>query len=138
MRLESLTRQPPLASNTTPSGHGNSGKSRNGSGKEAGIIKGRKKREEAQMKKHGLKVEPVAYTGLFLACAHSPWPTTDGLQRATHLRSYLLEKNFQFNQIICHAMIKGEIPAKGNKILKKAHVSADSLKESKELAKIKE
>ncbi|XP_045123066.1 pentatricopeptide repeat-containing protein 1, mitochondrial-like isoform X3 [Portunus trituberculatus] len=59
-----------------------------------------------QMKKHGLKVEPVAYTGLFLACAHSPWPTTDGLQRATHLRSYLLEKNFQFNQIICHAMIK--------------------------------
>lgn len=59
-----------------------------------------------QMKKRGLKVEPVAYTGLFLACAHSPWPTTDGLQRATHLRSYLLEKNFQFNQIICHAMIK--------------------------------
>ncbi|KAK8401008.1 hypothetical protein O3P69_002646 [Scylla paramamosain] len=59
-----------------------------------------------QMKKRGLKVEPVAYTGLFLACAHSPWPTIDGLQRATHLRSYLLEKNFQFNQIICHAMIK--------------------------------
>ncbi|KAK8401014.1 hypothetical protein O3P69_002646 [Scylla paramamosain] len=61
---------------------------------------------ERKMKKRGLKVEPVAYTGLFLACAHSPWPTIDGLQRATHLRSYLLEKNFQFNQIICHAMIK--------------------------------
>ena len=60
-----------------------------------------------QMKKSGLKVEPVAYTGLFIACAHSPWPTTDGLQRATQLRSYLLERKFQFNQITCHAMIKG-------------------------------
>ncbi|KAG0716612.1 Pentatricopeptide repeat-containing protein 1, mitochondrial [Chionoecetes opilio] len=59
-----------------------------------------------QMKKRGLTVEPVAYTGLFLACAHSPWPTTDGLQRATHLRSYLKEKRYQFNQIVSHTMIK--------------------------------
>lgn len=60
-----------------------------------------------QMKQRGLKVEPVAYTGLFNACAHSPWPTTDGLQRATRLRTQLKEKGYQFNQIVSHALIKG-------------------------------
>lgn len=60
-----------------------------------------------QMKKRGLKVQPVAYTGLFNACAHSPWPTTDGLQRAKHLRTELIGKRYMFNQIISHAMIKG-------------------------------
>ncbi|MPC49711.1 hypothetical protein E2C01_043525 [Portunus trituberculatus] len=44
MQLKSLARQPPLAPNTTLSGHGNSGRSRNGSNKEADT-----KREEAQV-----------------------------------------------------------------------------------------
>lgn len=59
------------------------------------------------MKKRGLKVQPVAYTGLFNACANSPWPATDGLQRATHLREELTGKGYKVNQIISHAMIKG-------------------------------
>lgn len=59
-----------------------------------------------QMKKRGLKVQPVAYTGLFNACANSPWPDTDGLQRAKHLRTELIGKGYLFNQIISHAMIK--------------------------------
>ncbi|XP_071544899.1 pentatricopeptide repeat-containing protein 1, mitochondrial [Panulirus ornatus] len=59
-----------------------------------------------QMKKRGLKVQPVAYTGLFNACANSPWPETDGLKRATQLREQLLQNGYLFNQIISHAMIK--------------------------------
>ncbi|KAK7076234.1 Pentatricopeptide repeat-containing protein 1, mitochondrial [Halocaridina rubra] len=58
------------------------------------------------MKKRGLEVQPVAYTGLFNACAESPWPTTDGLKRAHKLRDQLIEKGYIFNQIISHAMIK--------------------------------
>lgn len=59
-----------------------------------------------QMKKRGLEVQPVAYTGLFNACAHSPWLTTDGLQRAHKLREQLKEKGYIFNQTISHVMIK--------------------------------
>lgn len=59
------------------------------------------------MKQRSLKIEPVAYTGLFNACAQSPWPTTDGLQRATNLRIELKRKGYPFNQTISHAMIKG-------------------------------
>ncbi|XP_045593921.2 pentatricopeptide repeat-containing protein 1, mitochondrial [Procambarus clarkii] len=59
-----------------------------------------------QMKRCGFQIQPVAYTGLFNACANSPWPTTDGLKRATGLREQLLEKGYIFNQTITHAMIK--------------------------------
>lgn len=59
-----------------------------------------------KMKHRGYKIQPVAYTGLFNACANSPWPTTDGLQRATVLREQLIEKGYLFNQITSHAMLK--------------------------------
>lgn len=62
----------------------------------------------SQLKKRGLKVQDVVYTGLFNACANSPWPTTDGLQRATQLRSQLTEKGYLVNQTSSHAMIKGK------------------------------
>ncbi|KAK4320608.1 hypothetical protein Pmani_008544 [Petrolisthes manimaculis] len=59
-----------------------------------------------QLKKRGLKVQDVVYTGLFNACANSPWLSTDGLQRATHLRSQLIEKGYPVNKTSSHAMIK--------------------------------
>ena len=59
------------------------------------------------MKKRALEGHPVIYTGLFNACAESPWPATDGLRRAHKLRKQLQEKQYIFNQTISHAMIKG-------------------------------
>ncbi|XP_068205939.1 pentatricopeptide repeat-containing protein 1, mitochondrial [Palaemon carinicauda] len=59
-----------------------------------------------QMKKRGIKPQPVTYTGLFNACANSPWPATDGLLRAQKLRKQLQDKEYPVNQTISHAMIK--------------------------------
>ncbi|XP_057667744.1 pentatricopeptide repeat-containing protein 1, mitochondrial [Diorhabda carinulata] len=58
------------------------------------------------MKKRGLKVTGGTYTALFNACANSPWPTTDGLTRATHLRNIMIEKGYQPNDTNYNAMIK--------------------------------
>lgn len=57
------------------------------------------------MKKRGLKVTPHTYTGLFNACANSPYPQ-DGLSRAEHLRELMVEKGYSPNQTNYHAMIK--------------------------------
>ncbi|CAL4088888.1 unnamed protein product, partial [Meganyctiphanes norvegica] len=59
-----------------------------------------------QMKKRGFKPHHVTYTGLFDACANSPWKTTDGLRRATKLKQQLDEAGFLYNEIVSHAMIK--------------------------------
>jgi hypothetical protein len=58
------------------------------------------------MKKRALKVTAATYTGLFNACANSPWPS-DGLKRAKHLRKLMFEKNYEPNASNYHAMIKG-------------------------------
>ncbi|XP_038068403.1 pentatricopeptide repeat-containing protein 1, mitochondrial-like [Patiria miniata] len=68
-----------------------------------------------QMKKRGLRPSDVTFTGLFNACAESPWPLTDGLTRLRHLHSQLQEKGITVNQITHHAMIKayakcGDLP----------------------------
>jgi hypothetical protein len=59
-----------------------------------------------QMKKRALKVTGATYTGLFNACANSPWPN-DGLKRAHHLRELMFEKGYEPNAPNYHAMIKG-------------------------------
>ncbi|XP_076040230.1 pentatricopeptide repeat-containing protein 1, mitochondrial isoform X2 [Oratosquilla oratoria] len=59
-----------------------------------------------QMKKRGLEVDGVVYTGLFNACANSPWPTTDGLTRARQLYTSLAERQYLFNTTHYHVMIK--------------------------------
>lgn len=45
------------------------------------------------------------YTGLFNACANSPWKE-DGLSRATKLRELIAEKQHTLNETNYHAMIK--------------------------------
>lgn len=57
------------------------------------------------MKKRGLKVSGGIYTSLFSACARSPWKE-DGLSRANHLRTLMLEKNIEPNLTNYNAMIK--------------------------------
>lgn len=58
------------------------------------------------MKKRGLKVTGGTYTALFNACANSPWPLTDGLTRAKHLREIMIEKQYDPNITNYNAMIK--------------------------------
>lgn len=58
------------------------------------------------MKRRALKITPGTYTALFNACATSPWPTTDGLSRAKHLRTIMLEKMYEPNITNYNAMIK--------------------------------
>lgn len=57
------------------------------------------------IKRRGLKVHASAYTGLFNACANSPW-LEDGLQRAQHLRDIILEAKYEPNDSNYNAMIK--------------------------------
>lgn len=59
-----------------------------------------------EMKKRALKVTPGTYTALFNACANSPWPQTDGLTRAAHLRNIMIEKMYEPNLTNYNAMIK--------------------------------
>lgn len=61
------------------------------------------------MKKRGLTPKHVVFTSLFNACANSPWPFTDGLQRATKLHKQLMENGIILNNTSSHAMIKGRI-----------------------------
>lgn len=58
------------------------------------------------MKRRGLQVMGATYTALFNACSNSPWPLTDGLSRAKHLREIMIEKGHEPNEIIYNAMIK--------------------------------
>ncbi|XP_018322813.1 pentatricopeptide repeat-containing protein 1, mitochondrial [Agrilus planipennis] len=58
------------------------------------------------LKKRGLKVHPSMYTSLFNACANSPWPLSDGLTRARHLRNLIIEKMYEPNESNYNAMIK--------------------------------
>ncbi|KAF5304083.1 hypothetical protein FQA39_LY01868 [Lamprigera yunnana] len=58
------------------------------------------------MKRRALKITPGTYTALFNACANSPWPTTDGLTRATHLYEIIKEKMYVPNVTNYNAMIK--------------------------------
>lgn len=60
----------------------------------------------SQMKKRGLTPKHVVFTSLFNACANSPWPFTDGLQRATKLHKQLMENGIILNNTSSHAMIK--------------------------------
>ncbi|XP_047473861.1 pentatricopeptide repeat-containing protein 1, mitochondrial-like [Penaeus chinensis] len=60
----------------------------------------------SQMKKRGLTPKHVVFTSLFNACANSPWPLTDGLQRATKLSKQLMENGVILNSTTSHAMIK--------------------------------
>ncbi|CAH1282584.1 unnamed protein product [Diabrotica balteata] len=67
------------------------------------------------MKKRGLKITAGTYTALFNACANSPWPLTDGLNRATKLREIMIEKGYQPNDTNYNVMIKafgrcGDLP----------------------------
>lgn len=57
------------------------------------------------IKRRGLPVHASAYTGLFNACANSPW-LEDGLQRAQHLRDIILETKYEPNESNYNAMIK--------------------------------
>ncbi|KAK5642231.1 hypothetical protein RI129_008398 [Pyrocoelia pectoralis] len=59
-----------------------------------------------EMKRRGLQPTPGTYTALFNACANSPWPTTDGLSRATHLLNIIREKMYIPNVTNYNAMIK--------------------------------
>ncbi|XP_044736845.1 pentatricopeptide repeat-containing protein 1, mitochondrial [Chrysoperla carnea] len=66
------------------------------------------------MKKRGLKVHPGAYTGLFNACANSPWKE-DGLSRAIKLQQLIIDQNYYPNDSNYNAMIKafgrlGDLP----------------------------
>lgn len=58
------------------------------------------------MKKRGIKAHPGTYTALFNACSNSPWPTTDGLERARKLHDLMIEKGYQPNDTNYNAMIK--------------------------------
>ncbi|CAG9864301.1 unnamed protein product [Phyllotreta striolata] len=58
------------------------------------------------MKRRGMNVMGGTYTALFNACANSPWPLTDGLSRANHLRNLLIEKGYEPNDTNYNAMIK--------------------------------
>lgn len=58
------------------------------------------------MKKRGIKVHSGTYTALFNACSNSPWPTTDGLDRARKLYDIMIEKGYQPNDTNYNAMIK--------------------------------
>ncbi|CAH1108103.1 unnamed protein product [Psylliodes chrysocephalus] len=58
------------------------------------------------MKKRGLVITGGTYTALFNACANSPWPLTDGLTRAQHLRDIMIEKGYEPNDTNYNAMIK--------------------------------
>ncbi|XP_059620362.1 pentatricopeptide repeat-containing protein 1, mitochondrial [Phlebotomus argentipes] len=58
-----------------------------------------------RMKQRDLKVTGGTYTGLFNACAMSPWPA-DGLKRANRLRDLMLQKGYEPNVTNYNAMIK--------------------------------
>lgn len=58
------------------------------------------------MKRRGLPVMGGTYTALFNACANSPWPFTDGITRAKHLRKLMIEKGHNANDTTYNAMIK--------------------------------
>lgn len=59
-----------------------------------------------QMKKTQVKPTHSTYTGLFNACANTPFPE-DGIMRVNNLRRELVEKGIELNGINYHALIKG-------------------------------
>lgn len=58
------------------------------------------------MKKAGVKRTGATYTGLFNACANTPFPE-DGIMRVNTLRKELVEKSVPLNAINYHTLIKG-------------------------------
>lgn len=58
------------------------------------------------MKKRGLKPTGATYTSLFNSCANYHL-LSFGLQKATHLKELLAEKNIELNRDNYNSMIKG-------------------------------
>lgn len=58
------------------------------------------------MQERNIKTAPATYTGLFNACANSPYPN-EALIKLNHLRKVLAENNVELNLVNYNAMIKG-------------------------------
>ncbi|XP_076305496.1 pentatricopeptide repeat-containing protein 1, mitochondrial [Tachypleus tridentatus] len=57
------------------------------------------------MRDRGMTPSPATLTGLFNACAETPFPNY-GLEKANHLREQIIEKGWQPSNITFHSMIK--------------------------------
>ncbi len=59
------------------------------------------------MKKRGYIPKQSTFTSLFNACSNSTWDAETNIERMNRLRENMLEKGIVPNQIVYHAMIKG-------------------------------
>lgn len=58
------------------------------------------------MKERQIKRTPATFTGLFNACAMSPFPE-DALVKLNNLRKHLMENRWELSQINYLALMKG-------------------------------